>query len=1043
MKYFAYLFALIMAVYTFAHADVAYAGTIQMRVKNLTHTSYSTASDYASSARTEPGDTLSFRMFFLGDAAASEFTVDFPVDLTFVSGSTSISSGNAATVTEVDADTIKWTFAPSAAQVMTFRAMVKSGASLSTTHTQTISFSTNGTPATSDNATVKIGPIVTDVTPSSNTNDSAQLITITGHGLTGATAVSLSDGTSLSMTGATITDTSISGASLKVPALHTVGSYYVLVSTVVDGTTLTTEASDSESRKYTVTDGVVPQMQTGLNAYSHSTGVLTLNFDETMDASLTNLANIYVADASTGGNATVLTGATVTDTDGTSLKVTLDDSLKNTISGWGKTASTLYVRIAASGVFDLAGNQLSSQASRTALDTWTKDAAKPTVSSFTVTQNSTTVTSAKAGAATLTIVMSEPVSVAPLVTITQQGTASTTNAAMTAGSNNVYTYDYTVSADDGSDYIDGQATVAITTAEDYAGNALDTAAYTFTIDTVAPSSTVSSPTSSGTTGSSVTLSWTPSYSGSDFGSYKIYYATAPGVTSSTPGATEINSSDNASLGTSSTGSFTVSNLSGNQQYYFVVYVCDIANNCSSASDEVTATTTEAAAVIVPPSSGGGGSGYSAPTTSSTSKTVSSTGGTVTTTTSSGASATVTIPAGSLTASTSLIVSESTSAERSAKTIPSDVGSIIGTNMFGVTASQGGTNLQTFESHVTVSLTYTDAQILSTDKTTLRIARYNSDTSTWEVLASTLSAANKLVQASTVRVGTFALIRATADAITNETTTNTSSVTPSDEGAVAGTTVGAYPDGTLLKSPDSSAVWYIENGIKRLITSAKVFETRFHWKDIITLPSSLQLDVYATGSSLAFGSGTLVKEEGSPAVYRVSFDGALQPIVSAEVFEARGYSFDDILEVEPGFLDEYDRIEPVSAADGFYTGDLIKIAGSSSVYYVDGSTLRVFPSSSIFSENGFSFKQVRTVQQSFTSEYAIGNPMVYPDGTLIKGDSPAVYVVSNGMRRPIVSAADFEALLYQWEDVLYAPDEVVSLLAIGSPIQLTDASSSAQ
>jgi len=1042
MKYISYLFALIALIFVSFYADAAHAaGAAQMRVK----LDGQADSAYTTHAEVSPGGTIWFRMFYLGDAAtATNITVDFPTDLNFKQDSTTVLSGNAATVTEVDAHTIKWTFAPSAAELMTFGVTVSSGSTLSATHSRSLTFTTNGNPASSDSVTVRTGPIVTDVTPSSNSNNSAQLISVTGHGLIGATGVSLSDGTVLNLTGAAITDTSISGASLKIPALKPVGEYYVLVSVTANGAVLTTKANDIESAKYTVVDGVPPTMITDgstENTYAHATGSLVLNFNEAIDASRTAVANIYLADALTGGNSTNLTGATVDDVDATPLSITLTESLKNMISGWGKTSPTLYARIAASGVFDVAGNQLSSQASRTALNTWSKDIVKPSVANFSVSQNNEEKTSFAAGVAHISLSLSESLAVAPLVTVTQQGSAAITNASLVAGVGNVYTYDYTVNANDGSAYIDGQATVTITTGEDSAGNVMDNSVHTFTVDTTGPSTSVESPASSGETPNSVALSWTPAYTESDFGSYKIYYDTSTGVTSSTPDAAAVTASSNSSLGSSSTNSVTISGLAANTTYYFAIYVCDKATNCSTASDEISATTaSEASVVIAPPSpSPGGGGGYVAPSAISTSKTISPTGGSLSTKASGGSTATITLSSGALSAASAVSITETTTIERDRYFVSPSVGIRVGGGMYVISVTQNGTKVTSFKAPVSLRLTYTQADAIGVDAVTLRAGRYDTVENKWHIVNSSVDPASRAVSLLMDGPGIYALIAVAPDVLAAEPisgiTIDTGHITTEDNGIIAGTAVGAYPNGTLLKSPDSSAVWYIENGAKRLITSSRIFETRFDWKNVITLPSSRQLDVYQPAEPLGFATGALVKEEGSPSVFRVAQDGALQPIVSADVFARRGYSFGDVVEVAPGLLGGYARSTILDDAEELYTGDLIKFSDNPTVYYVDSGTLRAFLSESIFKRNKLNFSRVRTIDRSRGDGYAVGDPMAYPDGMLVKSDTSSVYVVSGGKRRPITSAADFEALLYRWQDVIYVPDHVLSHFEIGAPMQI--------
>lgn len=269
--------------------------------------------------------------------------------------------------------------------------------------------------------------------------------------------------------------------------------------------------------------------------------------------------------------------------------------------------------------------------------------------------------------------------------------------------------------------------------------------------------------------------------------------------------------------------------------------------------------------------------------------------------------------------------------------------------------------------------------------------------------------------------------------TPTTTPDVGSLEP--QGSVLGGTVGVYPDGTLLKASDSAAVWYISGSQKRLIRSGSVFESQFNWDDIITLPSTRQLDLYEQGSDVAFAPGALVKEAGSPAVYRVSQNGGIAPIISGEVFLGRGWSFADVIEVGAGFLAQYPRVAAIDSKDALYSGDLVKIAGSPAVYYVENNTARVIPSADIFIQRAFQFKNVRTISAEKFDVLARGANITYPDGTLVKGDGPAVYVISNGMKRPIYSGSDFEALFYRWDDIREIPESLLADMPLASPIRL--------
>lgn len=429
----------------------------QISVKNETHASYSAGSAFATSVRAEPGDMLVFQMFgnFI---SASRFIMVLPSDLAYSANTDGLTIAPAAS-TGISGQTITWDFTTTSTQVIQFRAIVASGAVLSANHTLSVSFDTD-TAAPSNSVTITTGPIVTGVAPNFGNTTNAVPITITGFGLTGATAVALWDGTnstSLNLSGATITDTSISGANFKVPALQPGGSYWILVTVTAGGNALTTNADSTETVAYTV------------------------------------------------------------------------------------------------------------------------DTVPPSVVSFAVDQNGNTSGNIKAGPVVVSAVFDESIGIAPSITIDQPGSADSTSQTMTLTSSNRYAYTYTVQSDNGGDYIDGTAVVTISLAADSVGNVMNSSNFEFVIDTVIATPAITDLAAAVVDNSTITLSFTPGALEPDFGQFKVYYDFFSGV-----------NSENGTMASSSVPLFQVAELSAGRTYYFAVYACDTADNCSEASNEASA-----------------------------------------------------------------------------------------------------------------------------------------------------------------------------------------------------------------------------------------------------------------------------------------------------------------------------------------------------------------------------------------------------------------------------------------------------------------------
>lgn len=132
---------------------------------------------------------------------------------------------------------------------------------------------------------------------------------------------------------------------------------------------------------------------------------------------------------------------------------------------------------------------------------------------------------------------------------------------------------------------------------------------------------------------------------------------------------------------------------------------------------------------------------------------------------------------------------------------------------------------------------------------------------------------------------------------------------------------------------------------------------------------------------------------------------------------------------------HDRITeesiPVDGTDSGYglrlsvwrwpSGTLIRAQNRSKVYWLEDDIKRAIPSPAVFNARGFKWDDIKEVSEDEVDSYADGDSLGYPDGTLIKGSRPTVYVVSGGRKRPFVSAQAFEGLGYNWGNIQEVDD----------------------
>lgn len=126
---------------------------------------------------------------------------------------------------------------------------------------------------------------------------------------------------------------------------------------------------------------------------------------------------------------------------------------------------------------------------------------------------------------------------------------------------------------------------------------------------------------------------------------------------------------------------------------------------------------------------------------------------------------------------------------------------------------------------------------------------------------------------------------------------------------------------------------------------------YDWKKIKTI-SKQELQTYEPV--------VLIRTPNNPTVYYVDTLRRLKiPIPSETIFQAYGYQWSDVVYVNQEDLNAY------------FTADLVKEPGSSTVYQLDQNILHPFNSGEVFTSLGYSFNQVLTINSYHLGYFSRG------------------------------------------------------------------------
>jgi hypothetical protein len=240
----------------------------------------------------------------------------------------------------------------------------------------------------------------------------------------------------------------------------------------------------------------------------------------------------------------------------------------------------------------------------------------------------------------------------------------------------------------------------------------------------------------------------------------------------------------------------------------------------------------------------------------------------------------------------------------------------------------------------------------------------------------------------------------------------------------------YPTGTLLQAAGQDGVWRIEHGYRRPITSQSALTSRYN-KDLIITVSESILAQYPEGNPISLPNYSLIKNEDGDIYLLV--DDTVRHISSMEAFRNIGYSEDELIEVTSEEVARYTVGTPITANTKDATGKIVKLTTNGAMFYLKDGIRQAILDPAILTAN-FPTATVVPAQPVEIEQYREGTFLKLPDGTLVRSyEDPAVFVISDGEKHPILSEAIFTEYGYRWSNIIFVSDDVLNLHPTGSDL----------
>jgi hypothetical protein len=185
-----------------------------------------------------------------------------------------------------------------------------------------------------------------------------------------------------------------------------------------------------------------------------------------------------------------------------------------------------------------------------------------------------------------------------------------------------------------------------------------------------------------------------------------------------------------------------------------------------------------------------------------------------------------------------------------------------------------------------------------------------------------------------------------------------------------------------------------------------------------------IDRYLTAEPLSFPNYSLVEVENGDTYLLVGTQK--RKFEDSTELGKFGYVPDEVVQSTSSELSGYDEGSVITLDTAYPQGALLAHPVTGSIFYVDGDRRHPVVTSDIQKAKYPSWR-VHEADVGELEGYFDGAPIAFPDGTLMRvPNNPTVYVVSNGKRRPIISADTFLGLGYEWGDIIWTTPNAVEV-----------------
>ncbi len=241
-------------------------------------------------------------------------------------------------------------------------------------------------------------------------------------------------------------------------------------------------------------------------------------------------------------------------------------------------------------------------------------------------------------------------------------------------------------------------------------------------------------------------------------------------------------------------------------------------------------------------------------------------------------------------------------------------------------------------------------------------------------------------------------------------------------------VWQFPDGTLFRANDSGWIGMLDAGKLRHFLSWRAIQSRYTSAELINAPEAV-LSVYPIRADIGFRDGSVLRFGSS---MWITSDGNRRP-VSQATLSALGYNPAAIIDTDSSGIAPTPQGNDVTPGGGYPNGTALQSSDGREALMVGGLG-RPFLTTNV--RQSYLIRDVDLAGPADTqvNQAQTDPPVGFRDGSLVRvGGTPTVYVIADGLRRPVSSAHRFTMMAYQWSNIRQITEVELTLNPQGQPL----------